>query len=57
MTSMPIQGIRKADLFEEMQKESKPEIMDRLLKAKVSTNGLAVDTSPDAIYDNQQIIL
>jgi hypothetical protein len=54
---MPIQGTSKAELFEELQKESKPEIVGRLLKAKVSTNELAADTSPDAAHNYQQVIL
>jgi hypothetical protein len=57
MTSMPVQGTIKAELFEELQKESKSEIVGRLLKAKVSTNELAADTSPDEAHNYQQVIL
>jgi hypothetical protein len=54
---MPVQGTIKAELFEELQKESKSEIVGRLLKAKVSTNELAADTSPDEAHNYQQVIL
>jgi hypothetical protein len=57
MSSLPIKGASKANLFVELQQGSKSEILDRLLLAKLSTNELAVAASSDAIYGSQQIIL
>jgi hypothetical protein len=57
MTSMPVHGISKAELFEELQTESKPEIISRLLKAKGSIKDLAADTGSDEDQNYKQVIL
>ncbi len=54
---MPVHGISKAELFEELQTESKSELIGRLLKAKGSIRDLAADTGPDEDQNYQQVIL
>jgi hypothetical protein len=60
MAAMPAQGTRKADLFQELQEATKPEIVERLVGNKVSANVLAADIILDETpmdQDYQQIIL
>jgi hypothetical protein len=57
MTSMPALGISKAEIFQELQTDSKSEIVGRLLKAKGLIRDLAADSGLDEYQIYEQVIL